>query len=135
MESSIHTSAGFEYEKSLGRERALQQDVTTSAHYQIRYRGVPRSEVTRVYEIARQLRFRQPEVHDVRQRIQTELSDDIVSSIIAGAVRLLPADNTPGGITLREERNRLVRTQALDAENRFCAVIRQSGLRFLRESE
>jgi hypothetical protein len=137
-DSPAHASS-FDCEKcgeSFGSEQELGQH--SPAHVpvtSVSYIGIPRSSVSPVYATARRLRFREPTVEDIRRYTKTELDNQIVSALIAAALRLLPADNTPQGIALRTEKLRLKAAEAKLAEDNFCAALRRCGFLFLREGQ
>ena len=106
-DSPAHTSS-FDCEKcgeSFDSEQELEQH--SPAHVPVipvSYIGIPRSAVSPVFATARRLRFREPTVDDILRRTKTELNNQIVSALIAAALRLLPVDDMLHGIALQTEK-------------------------------
>ena len=99
------------------------------------YYGVPKELITPVFKTACQLRFGNPTPKLVIGKTGTQLDYDIVSAIIEAALRLLPADNTPRGIQIRQEKEAEKASKAQLAESAFVNRLLDVDPLLLREGQ
>ncbi len=138
LDSPIHNIECEECDKSFGSEHALQQHLNSPAHIpetHLSYIGIPSSVVNPIYQAAYQLRFRKPTVDDILRQTKTKLDITIVSSLLSAALRNLPPDNTPQGVALRIEQDRIKRAESQQAEDAFCMELSHLGYVYLREHQ
>ncbi|KAK2731312.1 hypothetical protein FQN57_003453 [Myotisia sp. PD_48] len=101
----------------------------------VEYMGIPPAAVKPVFALACRLRSSRPNPVTIIQHSRTKLDCAIVSSIIEGALRLPPLDNTPEGIQWRQEKQRMKSEQAQLAEMQFTNSIRNLDYEFQTEAE
>lgn len=138
LDSPAHDFHRGECDRSFRSQHALQQHLDSPAHIPKainNYPGIPRSEVTTVFATAYRLRFTQPTANSLSKQVKTNLEEEVISAIIAAALRLLPTDDTSEGIALRTEQNRVRAAKAEFAEDGFCAELICLGYKFRRESQ
>jgi hypothetical protein len=99
------------------------------------YMGTLQTAVAPVFDLARRLRFTQPDADTITHRSKTQLDRAIVCSLIDAALRLLPLDNSPDGIQRRREKHRIKLEEAQLAEMQFTESVRNLGYIFLTEME
>jgi hypothetical protein len=97
--------------------------------------GTPQTAVAPVFDLARRLRFTQPDADTIIYCSKTQLDRAIVCSLINAALRLLPLDNSPDGIQRRREKHKIKIEQAQLAETQFTKSVRNLGYIFLTEIE
>ncbi|KAK1145670.1 hypothetical protein N8T08_003906 [Aspergillus melleus] len=81
------------------------------------------------------LRFQNPDVNMLLQRVHTELDASVISALIEAALRLLPPDNSPKGRAEAKDKMQQKQKQALLQETYFIGQIRGLGYRFQTEKE
>lgn len=100
-----------------------QQNVWLSSPIKEPYVGISSAEIQRVYSMALRFRFTSPTADTIINKTRTSLDAEIVASLIEAAVRLIPADNSPQGLQLRQEKNKQKNERAKLAESTLIAAL------------
>jgi len=134
-------AADFETERQLdlhhcnGTGSVIGSNALSIEEISVEYLGLHRSVIAPVFAFAVRHRFQQPTVDLIIRGTKTALDGAIVSALLAAALRMLPADNTPQGVAKRMERDMVRKAEAKRAEDAFVACFKGLGYDYVTEDE
>lgn len=118
--------------ESVGRDRSLPSAQLAPANQPLTsfdYSGIPTAVIKPIFKAACALRYYNPTVGDLVRSTISTLDEQILGSILEGALRLLPPDESPKGLTDRKSLFRY-RGSSLDPltrssrRNAFAALLK-----------